>query len=97
MKQHQRYGERISTAFAESAVNEIDSRRMDKKQQMRWMQEGTRLLLQVRTKTLDGDLRSAFCSCYPGMVAGGALNDGVFRLSIISCQPSFCTSLYIND
>jgi hypothetical protein len=31
-----RRGEPISTAFVESAVNEIVSRRMIKKQQMRW-------------------------------------------------------------
>ncbi|MGH3339948.1 MAG: hypothetical protein ACRDPL_14135, partial [Propionibacteriaceae bacterium] len=31
-----RHGEPISTAFVESAVNEIVAKRMNKKQQMRW-------------------------------------------------------------
>jgi len=31
-----RRGEPISTAFVESAVNEIVAKRMNKKQQMRW-------------------------------------------------------------
>lgn len=34
-----RYGERISTGFVESTVNELISRRMVKKQQMRWTQK----------------------------------------------------------
>jgi hypothetical protein len=62
-----RYGETISTAFVESAVNEIVSRRMVKKQQMRWTRRGAHLLLQVRVRTLNGDLRERFCDWYPGM------------------------------
>ena len=77
--------ERISTAFVESAVNEIISRRMVKKQQMRWTQRGAHQLLQVRTKTLDGDLRDAFCGWYPGMADHGTLSDGTLTLSRISC------------
>lgn len=80
-----RHGECISTAFVESAVNEIVSRRMVKKQQMRWTQEGARLLLQVRTKTLDGDLRDAFCGWYPGMTADGTLSEGTLRAPTASC------------
>src|SRR5690606_24060767 len=34
------YGECISTAFVESTVNEVISKRMRKKQQMRWTQKG---------------------------------------------------------
>ena len=71
-----RYGECISTAFVESTVNEIISRRMVKKQQMRWTQEGTHSLLQVRTQTLNEDLRDKFCQWYPGMANTGALIDG---------------------
>ena len=55
-----RYGELISTSFAESAVNEIINKRMVKKQQMRWSKKGAHLLLQVRVKPLDGDLRNKF-------------------------------------
>ena len=61
------YGETISTAFVESTVNEVVSRRMVKKQQMRWTQEGCHLLLQVRTKTLNDELRNTFCGWYPEM------------------------------
>ena len=35
-----RHGEKISTAFAESAVNQVVSKRMVKKQQMRWSEAG---------------------------------------------------------
>ena len=35
-----RHGEKISTAFAESAVNQVVSKRMVKKQQMRWTESG---------------------------------------------------------
>ena len=66
-----RYDEIISTAFAESAINEVVSKRMVKKQQMRWTKKGAHLLLQVRTKTLNDELRSKFETWYPGMVADG--------------------------
>jgi len=61
------YGEPIATAFVESTVNEVISRRMVKKQQMRWTQKGAHLLLQIRTRTLNDDLKTAFCRWYPGM------------------------------
>ena len=66
-----RNGERISTAFVESAVNRVISRRFAKKQQMQWSKKGAHLLLQTRTKTLDGTLRDLFTRWYPGM----AVND----------------------
>jgi len=62
-----RYGEMISTAFAESTVNQVVSKRMVKKQQMRWTQCGAHLLLQVRTRVLNGDWRDTFCRWYPSM------------------------------
>jgi hypothetical protein len=55
-----RHGETISTAFVESTVNQVVSRRMVKQQQMRWTQRGTHLLLQVRTHVLNEDLRETF-------------------------------------
>ncbi len=61
------YGETITTAFVESTVNEVVSRRMVKKQQMRWTKKGAHLLLQVRTQTLNDDLRDTFNRWYPGM------------------------------
>ena len=66
-----RNGERISTAFVESTVNRVISRRFAKKQQMQWSKKGAHLLLQTRTKTLDGTLRDLFTRWYPGM----AVND----------------------
>jgi hypothetical protein len=44
-----RHGEAISTAFVESTINQVVSKRMVKRQQMRWSQRGAHLLLQVRT------------------------------------------------
>ncbi len=38
-----RYGETISTAFVESTINQVVSKRMAKKQQMRWSQKGAHL------------------------------------------------------
>jgi hypothetical protein len=62
-----RYGETITTAFVESTINWVVSKRMVKKQQMRWTKRGAHLLLQTRTKTLNGELRDTFCSWYPNM------------------------------
>ena len=58
-------GETISSAFVESTVNQVVSKRMVKKQQMRWTPEGAHLLLQVRTRTLNGDLAATFRAWYP--------------------------------
>ena len=65
-----RYGERISTAFTESAVNQVLSKRMSKKQQMRGTRQGAHHLLQIRTRVLNRDLRRAFVQWYPGMQTG---------------------------
>jgi hypothetical protein len=62
-----RHGEAISSAIAESTVNELISKRMAKKQQMRWTKKGAHLLLQLRVKTLDKQLRLSFCKWYPQM------------------------------
>ncbi len=40
------YGERIATGFVESTVNQVISKRFEKKQQMRWTKRGAHLLLQ---------------------------------------------------
>jgi hypothetical protein len=60
-----RYGETISTAFAESTINQVVSKRMVKKRQMRWNQGGAHLLLQLRTRVLNGELRDEFRKWYP--------------------------------
>ena len=46
-------GETISTAFVESTINQVVSRRFVKKQQMHWTLRGAHLLLQTRTKILN--------------------------------------------
>jgi hypothetical protein len=60
-----RTGEAISSAFVESAVNQVVSKRMVKKQQMRWTPRGAHLLLQVRTRVLNDDLALDFQRWYP--------------------------------
>ena len=64
--ERQRAGEAISTAFTESAVNQVISKRMVKKQQMRWTPRGAHLLLQVRTRVLNDQLAGDFRRWYPG-------------------------------
>ena len=58
-------GETISTAFVESTVNQLISKRMVKKQAMRWTPKGAHLLLQVRTRVLNDDLAADFHRWYP--------------------------------
>ncbi len=55
-----RNGERISTSFVESTINEVVAKRMVKKQQMQWSTLGAHLLLQARTAVLNDDLKSHF-------------------------------------
>lgn len=62
-----RHGEIISTAFVESTVNQLISRRFVKKQQMRWKKPGAHLLMQIRTKVLNNELRETFQRWYPAM------------------------------
>ncbi len=65
-----RYGEIISTAFVESTINQVVNKRMVKKQQMRWSQQGAHLLLQVRTRVLNGERRDEFRKWYPSFDQG---------------------------
>jgi hypothetical protein len=58
--QRYRAGQRISTGFAESAVNEIIAKRMTKRQQMRWNRHTVQLFLNVRVHVLNGTLENAF-------------------------------------
>ncbi len=62
-----RNGETISTAFVESTVNEVISKRFVKKQQMRWTKKGAHNLLQVRIQVLNDDLKQTFHNWYVGM------------------------------
>ena len=65
--ERQRADEAISTAFTESAVNQVISKRMVKKQQMRWTPRGAHLLLQVRTRVLNDQLGDDFHRWCPGL------------------------------
>jgi len=62
-----RAGERISSCLAESTVNAVISKRFAKRQQMQWTPRGAHLLLQTRTRALDGTLRHLFERWYPGL------------------------------
>ncbi len=60
-----RGGETISTAFVESTVNYVISKRFVKRQAMQWTKRGAHLLLQTRVKTLNNELASTFRHWYP--------------------------------
>src|SRR5437899_1267949 len=62
-----RCGEAISSAFVESTVNQVVSKRMVKKEQMRWAPKGAHLLLQVRAKVLNDELAEVFHRWYPAL------------------------------
>jgi hypothetical protein len=53
-----------ATGFEESAVNPIASKRFAKRQQC-MDKEGTHLLLQTRTRVLDGQFEETFRKVYP--------------------------------
>ena len=61
-----RCGEPISTAFVESAVNEIVAKRMNKKQQMRWNRATAQPFFGVRTAVLNETLEDTIRRRYPG-------------------------------
>ena len=61
-----RYGMAISTATTEATVNQVISRRMVKRQQMRWSRDGAQHVLQVRTQVLNHSLEATFRRWYPG-------------------------------
>ena len=69
-----RAGERISSCLAESTVNAVISKRFAKRQQMQWTKRGAHLLLQTRTRALDGTLRPLFEGWYPGLANNNATN-----------------------
>lgn len=70
-----RCGEAISSAMAESAVNQVISKRMVKKQQMRWSPSGAQRFLQVRTAVLNNDLAGCFHRWYPAFTHRGGPAD----------------------
>jgi hypothetical protein len=66
-----RPGETIRTAFVESTIHPVVSRRFVKKQQMQWTPKGAHLLLQIRTKVLNDELEETFRRWYPQFRAQG--------------------------
>jgi hypothetical protein len=65
--ERQRCGERISTGFGESTINQLVAKQFVKKQQMRWTPRGPHLLPQIRVQALNGDLHGVFERWYPGL------------------------------
>ena len=63
------YGERVSTGFVESAVNQVLAKRLVKRQQMQWTKKGAHLLVQARTKVLNEEWEDCFRQQYPGFRA----------------------------
>jgi hypothetical protein len=66
-----RYGEAIATGVVESAVHQVVNKRFVKQHQMRWTPRGAHLVLQTRTRVLNGELRQTFQHGYPGMQNDG--------------------------
>ena len=61
------YGERSSSCLAESTVKAVIGKHFAKRQQMQRTKRGAHLLLQTRTRVLDGTLRSEFERWYPSL------------------------------
>ncbi|MBC8168085.1 MAG: ISKra4 family transposase, partial [Bryobacteraceae bacterium] len=82
--------ETISTAFTESAVNQLVSRRMIKQQQMHWSQRGAHLLLQVRARVLNNELRDI-----PTLVSGDeGRNGNSHKAGCVICPETPALRLY---
>ena len=47
-------------------MHQVISKRMVKKQQMQWSKRGAHLLLQIRTRVLNGEWEATFRTWYPG-------------------------------
>jgi hypothetical protein len=93
-----RQGDTISTAFVESTINQVVSKRFVKKQQMQLTPKGAHLLLQTRTRVLDGDLDTVFRGWYPQFRPESARPPDLLMLSTVvssrarapgaSCSPT---------
>ena len=56
----------LAPALWNRPVNQVISKRFCKKQQMAWTPRGAHLLLQIRTRVLNGDWEATFREWYPG-------------------------------
>ncbi len=72
----------ISSAIARSAVNAVVSRRLVKKQQMRWAPPGAQHLLNIRTQVLTGTARLSATKGLNRHRATRAAPPGALRVSI---------------
>jgi hypothetical protein len=82
-----RQGETISTAFVESTINQVVSKRFVKKQQIQWTPRGAHFLLQTRTKVLNDDLEDVFRGWYPQFHAPAAWPSDFLTLSLRFIKP----------
>jgi len=68
-------------------INQVVAKLFSKRQQMQWTPRGAHLLLQTRTRVLNGELVSRFRQWYPGFRAGeggdsgGLEDDPLYRLA----------------
>ncbi len=53
----------------QSAVNYVVAKRFTKRQQMQWSPKGAHLLLQMRTRVLNGELEQTFRQWHPSFQA----------------------------
>ena len=63
-------------------MNQVISKRMVKKQQMRWSQRGAHLLLQIRTRVLNGEWEATFRTWYPGFRVHTPTCGGLSRAAV---------------
>ena len=63
--EHWRDRDPIASVSCQSEVNQVVSKRLVKKQQMRWTVAGAHRLLQVRTRVLNQQLRNDFERWHP--------------------------------
>jgi hypothetical protein len=80
-----RHGERISTGFVESTVNQVISKRFCKRQQRPWTPRGAHLLLQIRTRVCNGEWETPCRAWYPGFRAAPQ--------PMVACPPRIKRSL----
>lgn len=74
-----RKGLPIASSIAESAVNEVVSQRMAKRQQMRWTDEGAHCMVLVRAADINGELSPRSIAALPKLGSRGshAANDSL--------------------
>jgi hypothetical protein len=76
-----RKGKRILTSFVESLVNYFVSKRFCKKQQMQWGKEGAHLLIQVRAKVINDELRQIFKGWYQDFDIGPNISENTANVN----------------